>query len=132
MKILIVDNDNVRQRNLRNILSSLGHRAGDITTVADSTEAMTVLKKGGGAVVFCSLALPGGSGLELLSAVREISRLKVLPFIIYSSQISKEEVIAASQAGASGMISYPFTSGDVESVLQSALTKLAKSAPPPN
>lgn len=123
MKILIIDPDQARQRSLRTILQSIGHKSSDVEGVADVKAGLVVLKKKKYDCVFSFMVDQGD--LELLKDVRENSRTKTLPVISYSSQVSRELVLAASQAGTSAFLNYPFSVGDVENVIAMALKRPA-------
>lgn len=121
MKICIIDNETLRQRNLRSILASLGYKSADVESFDDEVNGLGNLKKKNFGAVFINLELPRMSGLDLLREIRTNTRLKHLPVIIYSAEVSKENVVASVQAGASNFLGYPFSVSDVESALHVAL-----------
>jgi len=126
MKLCIIDNESLRQRNLRSVLSSLGYKSADVESFDDGQIAIANLKKRNYGLVFLYLTLPKMTGLEVLKEIKASSRLKSLPVIIYNSEVSKEIVVGAIQAGASGFVGYPFSVSDVESALKVAFTRAKK------
>ena len=123
MKLLIADNEVSRLRNLRSILTSLGHKSADIDSVEDGEAALVKLKKKRFNIVFCSIELPRLDGLGLLKSIRENSRLKNLPVVMYSSDIDRDGVVHAVEKGADGFLVHPCSVSDVEDVLKSAVDK---------
>ncbi|MFN8389765.1 MAG: response regulator [Bdellovibrionota bacterium] len=123
MKTLIVEPDPNRQRQLRTILSSLGHKSGEIETVADAKTAINTLRKKRFDCVFVSMA-PPIEALPLVKEMRGGSGAKSLPIIVYSSEVTKENVIAAAEAGANTFLAYPFSVSDVENVIKQAFQKV--------
>lgn len=129
MKLIIVDNETVRQRNLRSILSSLGYKSADVEGTDDAAIGLNTIKKKRFDCAFISLAMPKMDGIEVLKQIRENMRLKSLPVIIYGAQASREDVIAAVQAGANGFLGYPFSVSDVEDVIRKVIKMQKNSSP---
>ena len=122
MKILIVEPDANRQRQLRTILSSLGHKSGEIETVVDAKSAINTLRKKRFDCTFLAMT-SGIDALALLKEIRGGASGKSLPSIVYSSEVTKENVVAAAEAGATTFLAYPFSVSDVENVMKKALPK---------
>ena len=123
MKLFIIDNETTRLRNLRSILASLGYKSADVESCDDPTQAVGLLKKKHYDCMFVYMTMPKLSGLDLVKEVRGNSRLRSLPVVIYSAEVSKETVVTAVQAGASGFLGYPFSVSDVESSLKQAMAR---------
>jgi len=121
MKILIVEPDTSRQRQLRTILASLGHKSGEIETVGDNKTAINTLRKKRFDCAFLSMG-PTMDALALLKEIRSGSS-KGLPSIVYSSEVTKENVVSAAEAGATTFLAYPFSVSDVENVVKQAILK---------
>ena len=126
MKIVIIDNETIRQRNLRSILASLGYKSADIEGYDDPQVGINTIKKKRFDCAFVALNMPKMAGVELLKQLRDNIRLKSLPVILFSAQASKDDVVEAIQNGANGFLGYPFSVSDVEDVLRKAI-KAAKS-----
>ena len=126
MKLFIIDNEVTRQRNLRSILSSLGYKSAEVESADDPSNGIAALKKKAFNACFVFLGLPKVSGLDVVKEIRANSRLKSLPVIVYSGEVSKENVMESVQAGASGFLGYPFSVSDVESALKHAMKAMGK------
>lgn len=123
MKILIVESDTNKQRQLRTILTSLGHKSADIESVSDNRSALSALRKKRYDCAFLELVSGGVDGMGLLKDIRTSGSSRSLPVVIYGGDITKENVIAAHEAGASGFLAYPFSVSDVENVILRAIAK---------
>jgi DNA-binding response OmpR family regulator len=120
MKILITENDPNRQRQLRTILTSLGHKSANIETAADGKSAMNIIKKKKFDILFLCHETGGLNGLELLKEFKNTSS-KSTPVILFSPNLSKEVLLEGHQIGANGFLSYPFSVNDVESSMIMAI-----------
>lgn len=60
-------------------------------------------------LILCDWNMPELSGIELLKEVRQIDASRNIPFILITSEITKENVVLAMQAGVSGYIVKPFS-----------------------
>jgi CheY-like chemotaxis protein len=123
MKILITESDPFRQRQLRTILTSLGHKSAEIEAVSDSKSTMGSLRKKKFDVAFLCHDAGGVNALEIVKELRSGSS-KSLPIVLYSPNLSKEVLLEGHQVGANGFLSYPFSVSDVESSILSALKSM--------
>lgn len=126
MKILITESDSIRQRQLRTILTSLGHKSAEIEAVSDSKSTMGSLRKKKFDVAFLCHESGGVNGLEILKELRS-GNSKTLPIVLFSPNLSKEVLLEGHQVGANGFLSYPFSVSDVETSLLSALKNIKNS-----
>jgi len=117
MKILIVEPDTNRQRQLRTILASLGHKSGELETVADAKAGINAVRKKRFDCAFITLT-PPIDGLALVKEIRGSGSTKSMALIVYSTEVTKENVISAKEAGATTFLAYPFSVSDVELVLK--------------
>ena len=111
---------------MRAILGSLGYKSADIDSADDPTNGLSELKKARYTALFVYRDMPKMSGLQIIQEVRATSRLKSLPIVIYSGEVSREIVMEAVQGGASGFLGYPFSVSDVESALKTAIKNAPK------
>lgn len=117
MKILIVEPDTSRQRQLRTILSSIGHKSGEIETANDSKGAISLLRKKRFDISFVAMDAEQFDALELLKNIRTGGSSRGLPVVMYTPDVTKDKVVGAHEAGASGFLAYPFSVSDVETVI---------------
>lgn len=123
MKILIVEPEPNKQRQLRTILTSLGHKSADIETANDNRNALGTLRKKRFDCAFVEMNAGGVDGMALLKDIRTGGSSRSLPVVMYSSEVTKENVIAAHETGANGFLAYPFSVSDVEGVIHRAIGK---------
>ena len=122
MKILIIEADPNRQRQLRTILTSLGHKSADIESVNDAKSAIASLRKK--RVDCCFVALSAQvDAVALVKEIRGGASSRGTPVIVFSSEVTKENVISSAEAGASSFLAYPFSVSDVESSMKQAFAK---------
>lgn len=120
MKIFIIEPEMNRQRQLRTILASIGHKSADIETANDKKQALTLLRKKRFDVAFFVHALQF-DGIEFLKEIRGSAGLTSMPVVMYSPEVSKDNIVKAVEAGAKTFLAYPFSVSDVEGVLKGAM-----------
>ena len=65
------------------------------------------------------LNLPYWSGLEVLTWIRQQSRLRWLPVVIFTSSRRPDDVVKAYEAGANGYLVKPNSLADLTTLVQS-------------
>lgn len=103
LKILVVDNDEVDQRDIER---SLRHRniANEIVAVSDGKDALEVLRGVKGEeplewpyIIITELNMPGMNGFGLLRELREDEQLKPTPVFVLTSSKNREDMVRAYQ-----------------------------------
>jgi len=97
-----------------------------IEEAVNGRKAQQMLGKQDFDLILCDWEMPELSGLELLSWCRSEERLKTTPFVMVTSRGDKENVVQAIQAGVSDFIGKPFSSEQLISKVQKALSKAGK------
>jgi len=120
MRIIIAEPDTSRQRQLRTILTSLGHKSADVETALDSKTTMSLLRKKRFDIAFFCHAPLSFDGLKLVQDIRS-SNSKSLPIVLYSSSLDRETLLSANECGANGFLAYPFSVSDVEDSIATAI-----------
>ena len=122
MRIIIAEPDTARQRQLRTILTSLGHRSGDVETFTDSKGTLSAVRKKRYDLGFFS-HIPGiFDGVKLVKDLRNgIS--KSMPVVLYSTLLDRETLLSANESGANGFLAYPFSVSDVEGSILTAIKR---------
>jgi len=106
VRILVVDDNTTFRKLLRQILGSLGFSN---TIEADDGEtALSLLEKEPIGLVFTDWNMHRMSGLELVTKIRSHSKLDKIKIIMVTVNNTKEEVLAAINAGANSYIIKPF------------------------
>ena len=122
MKILVVDDFSTMRRIVRNLLKELGFA--NVEEAEDGAVALQKLQEGGFDFVVTDWNMPNIDGLQLLQAIRSNPALSRLPVLMITAEAKKENIIAASQAGASGYIVKPFTAATLAEKLQKIFDKM--------
>jgi two-component system response regulator AtoC len=109
IRVLIVDADNTMSRYLS---SHLAKRNFDISIAASGEEALRIFRSLDPGLVLMETALPGITGMETLSRLRQIK--PDLPVIVISAQNDPEIIFKASKLGAEEYLSKPFELKDLD------------------
>jgi len=88
-QVLIVEDDVSVRTTLTMLLEASGY---EVSTAVNAVEALELLKKGLPAVLVSDLTMPGMSGLQLLSAVRE--QFPKLPLVAMSGSYETRDDVA--------------------------------------
>lgn len=109
MKILVVDDFSTMRRIVRNLLTELGFNGANIQEADDGNSALVVLRAQPIDFVVTDWNMPGMTGIDLLRSIRADPALKALPVLMVTAENSREQIIAAAQAGVNGYVVKPFT-----------------------
>jgi two-component system, chemotaxis family, chemotaxis protein CheY len=107
VKILIVDDQSTMRNLLRGMLGKMGFK--DIDEAEDGDVALNRMKECGYDLVISDLHMPRMSGLELLKQSRAVPALKDAPFMMVTTESSKNAVLEAIKLKVNGYIVKPFT-----------------------
>jgi len=118
-QILVCDDEAA----LREMLSVLLGRAGyDVTTAANRADALSRIQSDEPyAAVITDLALPDGSGMEVLSAARE--RDDTTQVLMITAYGGTEQAVEAMRRGAYDFVQKPFRNHELLALLEKALEK---------
>ena len=122
MRILVVDDFPTMRRIVRSLLKELGFT--NVEEAEDGQDGLAKLREGGFDFVVSDWNMPNLDGLEMLKAIRGDDALKSLPVLMVTAEAKKENIIAASQAGANGYVVKPFTAATLEEKLNKIFEKL--------
>lgn len=115
LKFLVADDFANMRRIVRNLLKELGFT--HVEEAEDGAIALDKLRTGDFQFVVSDWNMPEMDGLTLLRHVRSDPRLKEVPFLMIVADRKKENLAAATQAGASGRIAKPFTADALQEKL---------------
>lgn len=124
LRFLVVDDFSTMRRIVRNLLKELGFT--NVDEAEDGAIALQKLQGGGFDFVVTDWNMPNMDGLTLLQSIRSTPNLKHLPVLMITAEAKKENIIAAAQAGASGYIVKPFTSGTLSEKLTKIFEKMGQ------
>ena len=115
---LIVDRNTTMRGIIRHQLHEL-----DYDRIAESSNAETALlqlSRRDFDIVLTELDLPGMSGLEFVTYIRE-TLMSTVPVLVISGDASRENLVRLAQAGANGFLVKPFTPVAFEQHIQNLL-----------
>lgn len=102
VNILIVEDDD----SVNNLIAKLMKKSGyNVVQAYSGTEAMLYIKSYHFSLVLLDLMIPGMSGEELLKNIR---KTKIMPVIVISAKIHKQDKIELLKLGADDYITKPF------------------------
>ena len=125
-RFLVVDDFSTMRRIVRNLLKEAGIT--EVDEAEDGHAALARLRGGNYDFVVSDLDIPGMNGVELLREIRADAKLGALPVLLVTAQAKKDDIVRATQAGASGYIVKPFTRAALEEKLNRILAR-AQTAP---
>lgn len=114
-KFLVVDDFPTMRRIMRNLLKALGYTS--VHEAEDGVDALNKLHNGDFDFVMSDWNMPNMTGIELLRSIRADAKLNHLPVLMVTTETSREKIIEAAQAGASGYIVKPFTAAALDAKL---------------
>ena len=114
-RVLVVEDDASLPRFLRISLDAHGYRVLEAATGRQAIALMTTEKPD---VLLLDLGLPDMDGGQVMTAVRDWSRI---PIVIVSSRDREEDKIAALDQGADDYVTKPFSMGELLARLRAAL-----------
>jgi two-component system response regulator PilR (NtrC family) len=118
IRVLVVDDERSMQEFLEIFLRSEGYA---VETAGDVDSARIQLENGDFDVLITDIQMPGGSGIDLLHAAREMSPETVV--IMITAYASTETAIAAMKDGAYDYVTKPFKVDELRIILQKAVEK---------
>ena len=106
LRVLVVDDMSVSRQVLGQMLDQIGIR--QVITCASAEEALAALAKKPIDLVISDLNMPGMDGIELLKAMRGISKCRATPFILTSALDSSPRFAEARANGMRSLLIKPF------------------------
>jgi two-component system chemotaxis response regulator CheY len=119
-QFLIVDDFSTMRRIIRGLLKEAGYV--DADEAEDGQVAYQKLQTGHFDCVITDINMPNMNGFELLEAIKEDEKLKLIPVLMITAEASKDDVLKAAKLGASAYIVKPFS----KAVLEDKIHKLFK------
>jgi signal transduction histidine kinase/serine phosphatase RsbU (regulator of sigma subunit) len=110
--ILIVDDESVNRRVLKNLLESLNLNIIEATNGKDALEIVQKIKPD---LVLLDVMMPGMSGFEVCSLMRKKFTLFDLPVIMLTAKDRIEDLVTGFESGANDYITKPFSRHELSS-----------------
>ena len=123
LMFLIVDDFSTMRRILRNLLKESGFH--NVEEAEDGEDALAKMNKHNFDFIITDWNMPNMDGLLLLETIRQQEKWAKLPVLMVTAEAKKENIIAASKAGASGYMVKPFTAAILEQKIEQILQKMA-------
>ncbi len=121
MPLLVVEDHNATALILRTLLTRLGFS--DVDQASDGFAALTKLREKNYALVISDWNMEPMNGFGLLKKIRMDETLAEIRFIMITSDLTAENVIAAGKAGANGYIIKPFSTEKLKAEIEAAFAK---------
>jgi len=121
MTFLVADDMNNMLVIIKSILHKMGYK--QVITVPDGKNAIRVLENQQIDFIISDWNMPVVSGLELLKWVRDNDKMKNLPFLMVTAEVTQESVVSAIQSGVDSYIVKPFA----PAILMEKVTKMLNS-----
>src|SRR4030043_8602 len=116
VRILVIDDGESIRDSMSQVLLKEGYR---ITTAASGQEGLELFGAEAFQVVFVDLKLPGTTGLQVLSRIKEAG--PETPVIIITGYASIESAVEAMKRGAFDYMTKPFTPEELRVITKRAL-----------
>lgn len=120
MLILLVDDSRALRMILRRSLRQAGFGQHDVVEASDGAEALLRIGEATPDLVLCDWNMPGMSGIDLLLNLRKMGNQVTFGFV--TSEGTPEMRRTAFDAGASFLVTKPFTPEAFEAVLSPILS----------
>lgn len=109
---------------IRNMLSiSLERDGHTVIAVASVADAKRVLLSTSVDIALVDWMLPGGTGLELVRAIRADNATRSLPVIMLTARADEDDVAAGLDAGADDYVTKPFSPKELNSRIRALLRR---------
>ena len=119
--ILVVDDVNSIRLNLKDALNGLGYTSVVISNSA--VDAIEILRTRPIHLIFCDWRMSPGSGIDLLTYLREKPEFRNIAFVMVTGESSENYVFEAIKLGVDGYVIKPFNANNIEKKLNEALNR---------
>ena len=128
--VLIVDDSATIRQMIKRTMQLAGLNVGEVYEAANGIEALAQLNDHEVAVVIVDINMPTMNGIQLLTRMKENSRLKDIPIVIASTEGSKQRIEQLESIGAAGYVRKPFQPETLRDVLTPLLGVIEDAAQP--
>ena len=115
-RILVADDEKEILISCRKILEHAGH---EVTTAADGSQALELLKASRYDLLLLDLKMPGRNGMEVLTLARTLDT--ALTVIMFTAYATLDNAVEAVKRGAFDYLAKPFTADQLRLVAERAL-----------
>ena len=107
--ILVVDDSPIMRKIIPYLLRQAEVRFDSVLEAADGREALLLLRAHKVALILCDISMPGMSGIELLSRLRQEGLAVGVPILMVTAESGDAQLRQAILYGARGYIRKPFS-----------------------
>lgn len=118
MNVLVVDDSEMARLVAKNCLKNLG--VSGVLEAEDGVKALEVLGETSVDIIFSDWNMPNMTGIQLLEEVRK--QYAELPFIMITTEGSKQRVLEAMKFGVNDYLAKPFTPAALKEKLKKWVT----------
>ncbi len=118
-RILLVEDNALNRRLVRDLLAHRGHEVVEATTVPEAVERLSCAPD----LVLMDLQLPGGSGEQVLQHIRSRDDVRSVPVIVVTASAMQGEKERLLAAGFDAYLSKPIDTRSFGAVVESFLVK---------
>lgn len=119
--ILIVDDSATIRSMVRRTIGMIGLDVGEIYEASNGIEALAQLADHDVAVILVDINMPTMNGIQLLTRMKQNSRLEHIPIVIASTEGSQQRIDQLHELGVAGYVRKPFQPEQLRDVLQPLL-----------
>ncbi len=120
VKVLVVDDEPINRQVLRNHLTLIGCEVFD---AANGGEALSQIRDSGPfELMLLDIMMPGMSGYDVCSVIRESHSLYELPILFLTAKNQITDIVAALEAGGNDYLSKPFDKRELISRAKNLIT----------
>jgi tetratricopeptide (TPR) repeat protein len=116
MTILICDDMFNMRRTIKNMLRHLGFE--NVVEAENGSKAWEMLNRSKIDIVISDWNMPELPGVELLRRVRDDARLRDMPFVMITAEVSESKIVQAAETEVDGYLIKPFVAKALEEKLE--------------
>jgi tetratricopeptide (TPR) repeat protein len=116
MTILICDDMFNMRRTIKNMLRHVGFE--NVLEAENGSKAWEILNKSKVDIVISDWNMPEVPGVELLRRVRDDARLRDMPFVMITAEVSESKIVQAAETEVDGYLIKPFVAKALEEKLE--------------
>jgi DNA-binding response OmpR family regulator len=121
--VLVVDDESVQLESICRGLFLYGYESAGAKNAA---EAVRLCRSGSFDIVVTDLTMPGGSGCELISALREANSR--LPVVVITGLALRPEVVQATRVSSIRVLHKPFSPDELDAAIRALFGAPPRSA----
>lgn len=122
--ILIVDDSATIRAMIKRTIAMTGLDVGELYEASNGIEALAQLADHEVAVLLVDINMPAMNGVQLLTRMKQVSRLRDIPVIIASTEGSQQRIAELRRLGVAGYVRKPFQPEQLRDVLMPILGAL--------